>query len=148
MPSIGQRERSYLFTIILSDASEIVRPPPVKSSDGYARPSNALDGPPDLSYPARLMSKAAKKPEASGDALGEMPFEQALQHLESVVEAMESDDLPLETLLARYEEGVRLLEACQVKLAAAEVRISQLEQSASGQATLTPMTPEGGKDIE
>jgi len=94
------------------------------------------------------MSKAAKKPEASGDALGEMPFEQALQHLESVVEAMESDDLPLETLLARYEEGVRLLEACQVKLAAAEVKISQLEQNASGPATLTPMTPEGGKDIE
>ncbi len=101
-----------------------------------------------MSYPARLMSKAAKKPEASGDALSEMPFEQALQHLESVVEAMESDDLPLETLLARYEEGVRLLEACQVKLAAAEVKISQLEQSASGPSALTPMTPEGGKDTE
>ena len=97
------------------------------------------------------MSKAAKKPEvpeASGDALGEMPFEQALQKLESVVETMESDDLPLETLLARYEEGVRLLEACQAKLAAAEVRISQLEQSASGPAALAPFLPEGGKNAE
>ncbi|OQC67699.1 MAG: Exodeoxyribonuclease 7 small subunit [Verrucomicrobia bacterium ADurb.Bin006] len=141
MPSIGQREHCYLFTIIPSDASQNRR-------SRIGRPSNTLDGPPDFPYPARLMSKAAKKPEASGDALSEMPFEQALQHLESVVEAMESDDLPLETLLARYEEGVRLLEACQVKLAAAEVRISQLEQSASGTSALTPMTPEGGKDIQ
>ena len=34
-----------------------------------------------------------------------VPFEDALKKLDGVVEAMESGDLPLETLLAKYEEG-------------------------------------------
>ena len=33
------------------------------------------------------------------------PFEEALKKLEGIVEAMESDELPLETHLAKYEEG-------------------------------------------
>jgi exodeoxyribonuclease VII small subunit len=42
-----------------------------------------------------------------------LPFEEALQKLESIVEAMEAGDLPLEHLLARYEEGVKLAKICQ-----------------------------------
>ena len=61
-----------------------------------------------------------------------MPFEEALKKLEGIVEAMESDDLPLEMLLARFEEGTRLAQICQAKLAEAEVRIQQLEQTAAG----------------
>ena len=48
------------------------------------------------------------------------PFEEALKKLEGIVEAMEADDLPLETLLAKYEEGARLVKICQEKLAEAE----------------------------
>ncbi|HVU08385.1 MAG TPA: exodeoxyribonuclease VII small subunit [Verrucomicrobiae bacterium] len=58
------------------------------------------------------------------------PFEEALEKLESIVEAMESDDLPLETLLAKYEEGSKLVKVCQEKLADAELKIQQLEKSA------------------
>lgn len=65
-----------------------------------------------------------------------MPFEEALKKLEGVVEAMESDDLPLETLLARYEEGARLVKICQEKLAEAEVKIQQLEKTAAGDLKL------------
>ena len=65
-----------------------------------------------------------------------MPFEEALKKLEGVVEAMESDDLPLETLLARYEEGARLVKICQEKLAEAEVKIQQLEKNAVGELKL------------
>ena len=64
------------------------------------------------------------------------PFEEALQKLESVVETMESDDLPLETLLAKYEEGAKLVKICQEKLAEAEVKIQQLEKAAAGELKL------------
>ena len=68
-----------------------------------------------------------------------LPFEQALQKLESIVEAMESEELPLEALLAKYEEGTRLARTCQEKLAEAEVKIQQLEKSASGEMKLKPL---------
>lgn len=66
------------------------------------------------------------------------PFEEALKNLEAVVEAMESDDLPLETLLARYEEGAKLVKICQEKLTEAELKIQQLEKSAAGELKLKP----------
>jgi len=81
------------------------------------------------------MSKTAK---AGDPAKGNLPFEAALQKLEGVVEAMEADDLPLETLLARYEEGARLVKICQEKLAEAEVKIQQLEKTAAGELKLKP----------
>jgi exodeoxyribonuclease VII small subunit len=67
------------------------------------------------------------------------PFEDALKKLEGVVEAMESGDLPLETLLARYEEGARLMKICQEKLAEAELKIQQLEKNAAGEMKLKPL---------
>ncbi len=62
-----------------------------------------------------------------------------MQKLESVVEAMESDDLPLETLLAKYEEGAQLVKTCQAKLAEAELKIQQLEKNAAGEMKLKPL---------
>jgi len=60
---------------------------------------------------------------------------------------MEGEDLPLETLLAKYEEGTRLAKACQEKLAEAELKIQQLEETASGEMKLKPLaTPEGSGD--
>ena len=67
------------------------------------------------------------------------PFEEALKNLEAVVEAMESDDLPLETLLAKYEEGAKLVKICQEKLAEAELKIQQLEKNAAGEMKLKPI---------
>ena len=71
-----------------------------------------------------------------------LPFEEALKKLEGVVEAMESDDLPLESLLARYEEGAKLVKVCQAKLAEAELKIQQLEKSAAGEIKLKPVSPD------
>ena len=79
------------------------------------------------------------KPAKAGDAArGSVPFEEALKKLEGIVDAMEADDLPLETLLARYEEGARLVKICQEKLAEAEVKIQQLEKTAAGELKLKP----------
>ena len=69
-------------------------------------------------------------------------FEEALKKLEAIVEAMESEDLPLETLLAKYEEGTRLSRVCQEKLAEAEVKIQQLEKNAAGELKVKPLTLE------
>ena len=85
------------------------------------------------------------KPARAGDAArGSVPFEAALKKLEGIVEAMEADDLPLETLLARYEEGARLVKICQEKLAEAEIKIQQLEKNAAGELKLKPFE----KDVE
>jgi len=67
------------------------------------------------------------------------PFEEALKKLEGVVEAMEADDLPLETLLAQYEEGAKLVKICQEKLAEAELKIQKLEKAAGGELKLAPL---------
>jgi exodeoxyribonuclease VII small subunit len=77
---------------------------------------------------------------------GTLAFEEALKKLESIVEAMESEELPLETLLARYEEGTRLAKACQEKLAEAELKIQQLEKNAAGEMKLKPLSPEVSDD--
>ena len=61
-----------------------------------------------------------------------------MKKLESIVEAMESDDLPLETLLAKYEEGSKLVKICQEKLSDAELKIKELEKNAEGEMKLKP----------
>lgn len=76
---------------------------------------------------------------ASAPAKTGLPFEEALKKLEAIVEAMEADDLPLETLLARYEEGTKLSKYCQEKLAEAELKIQQLEKNAVGELKLKPL---------
>ncbi len=68
----------------------------------------------------------------------DLPFDEALKKLESVVEAMESGELPLEALLAKFEEGTRLVKTCQAKLDEAEMKISKLEKNAAGEPVIEP----------
>ena len=84
------------------------------------------------------MSKAVK----AGDAVKteSLPFETALKKLEGIVEAMEAADLPLETLLARYEEGTRLARICHAQLTEAELKIQELEKNSAGELKLKPMS--------
>ncbi len=82
------------------------------------------------------MSKSARPNDAAKN--GNVPFEEALKKLEAIVEAMEAEDLPLETLLAKYEEGTKLARVCQAKLAEAELKIQQLETGAAGEMKLKP----------
>jgi exodeoxyribonuclease VII small subunit len=80
----------------------------------------------------------AKSAESSLDDLQKLPFEEALKRLESIVESMEAQDVPLETLLARYAEGTRLSQVCQAKLNEAELKIQQLEKGPKGELSVTP----------
>ena len=73
---------------------------------------------------------------------GNVPFEEALKKLEGIVETMESEELPLEELLAKYEEGTQLAKVCQVKLAEAELKIQQLEKTSSSELRVKTLAPE------
>jgi exodeoxyribonuclease VII small subunit len=84
-------------------------------------------------------------PKNPGPAAKDVPFEEALTQLESIVEAMESGELPLEGMLARFEEGVKLVQTCQSRLEEAELKISKLERNATGEPVLKPapdLTPD------
>jgi exodeoxyribonuclease VII small subunit len=62
----------------------------------------------------------------------QLTFETALAKLESVVDAMEAGDVPLAELLAKFEEGTKLLKVCEARLKDAELRIEQLKKQEDG----------------
>jgi exodeoxyribonuclease VII small subunit len=90
------------------------------------------------------MSSAVKDTPPAAEQGADLPFEEALKRLETIVETMENDDLSLEVLLARYEEGTRLAQSCQARLAEAELKIQQLERKNNGQFALKPLSPAPG----
>jgi exodeoxyribonuclease VII small subunit len=59
-------------------------------------------------------------------------FETALSKLETIVESMESGDVPLAELLARFEEGSKLLKVCETRLKEAELKIELLKKTKEG----------------
>jgi exodeoxyribonuclease VII small subunit len=67
----------------------------------------------------------SKRSEAGGKP-PEPDFEAALGQLESLVERLEGQDLPLEEALATFEAGVELTRRCSEQLEAAERRIEVL----------------------
>jgi exodeoxyribonuclease VII small subunit len=87
-------------------------------------------------YCFSVVSVANSSRTAANNPANVPPFEEALKKLESIVEAMESDDLPLETLLAKYEEGSKLVKICREKLSEAELKIQQLEKTADKEMKL------------
>lgn len=56
-----------------------------------------------------------------------MTFETALAELESIVETMESGQLPLEKSLSAYKRGAQLLQFCQLQLQDAQQQVKVLE---------------------
>ena len=89
------------------------------------------------------MSKPVKGTNVPIGKWEEMPFEEALKQLEAIVESMEAQDLPLEALLSRFEEGTKLAQVCQAKLADAELKIQQLDKNARGEMVLKPLALPG-----
>ena len=52
-------------------------------------------------------------------------FEDSVSRLEALIEAMEKGDTPLADLVAKFEEGSKLLKHCQAQLKEAELKIDQ-----------------------
>lgn len=60
-------------------------------------------------------------------------LEKSLKHLEQIVDELESGDLPLETAMQRFEEGIKLTQSCQTALKDAEQKVDILMQDADGE---------------
>jgi len=89
-----------------------------------------------------LVAKAPKTSKSKEGKRDELSFEEALKQLETIVDAMEKESLPLEKLLECHEEGIRLQQVCQNKLKKAEERIQLLESKSEGEFGLKPLTLE------
>jgi len=55
-------------------------------------------------------------------------FEEALEKLEALVSSMESGEVPLATLVEKFEEGSKLVKLCEERLKQAELKIEKLHQ--------------------
>ena len=72
-------------------------------------------------------------------------LEKSLVDLETLVEELESGDLPLETAMKKFEEGIKLTRGCQVALKEAEQRVEILLKDA-GSEELTNFNIDDGDE--
>jgi exodeoxyribonuclease VII small subunit len=79
-----------------------------------------------------MMSRPTKRSKEPG-------FEAALGRLEEIVRTLEEGDLPLETSLRLFEEGVGLTRQCATRLDEAQRRIEVLGRGSDGPTALRPL---------
>lgn len=72
-------------------------------------------------------------------------FEDALQRLEEVLEALEHGNLTLEEALKAFEEGVQLVRFCHGKLDEVERKVELLLKDAGGNFFTKPFPEEEGE---
>lgn len=65
-------------------------------------------------------------------------FEEALSQLETIVDTMESGNVPLAEMLAKFEEGSKLLKLCEGRLKEAELKIDLLKKQKDGTVVFEP----------
>lgn len=68
-------------------------------------------------------------------------FEQALDELKSIVQALEKGDRPLEESLLLFEKGVNLVALCTRKLDEVEKRVELLVSDQGGILETRPFEP-------
>jgi exodeoxyribonuclease VII small subunit len=61
----------------------------------------------------------------------DLPYEEAFDQLEHILQALESGDLPLEEALSLYEQGAALAAYCARLLDEAELRVEQWQPDGS-----------------
>jgi exodeoxyribonuclease VII small subunit len=66
-------------------------------------------------------------------------FEEAIERLDEIAESMESEQLDLNEMVGRYEEGVRLLIHCRQRIDHARLRVERINAllDGAGKVTLT-----------
>jgi exodeoxyribonuclease VII small subunit len=69
--------------------------------------------------------------------IGQMPFERAMEELESIVKRLEEGKVPLEESVAIYERGEALKRRCEHLLRQAEARVEKITLDAEGKPTGT-----------
>ena len=71
-----------------------------------------------------------------------LTFEASMQRLDEIVKQLEKGDVPLDASLALFEEGSRLLAACNEMLDTAEQKVVQLKKGSDGAPVELPFETE------
>jgi len=79
----------------------------------------------------RLESRDLAMAESTTD-VKTLPFERAIDELESIVKRLEEGKVPLEESVAIYERGEALKARCEELLRKAEARVQKITLDASG----------------
>ncbi|MBV9557185.1 MAG: exodeoxyribonuclease VII small subunit [Pseudolabrys sp.] len=69
--------------------------------------------------------------------VAKLPFERAIEELESIVKRLEEGKVPLEESVTIYERGEALKKRCEDLLRAAEARVEKITLDSSGKPTGT-----------
>ena len=73
--------------------------------------------------------------ENSNADVKKMPFERAIDELESIVKRLEEGKVPLEESVTIYERGEALKKRCEELLRQAEARVEKITLDANGKPT-------------
>lgn len=73
-------------------------------------------------------------------------FEKALTELETIVDAIETGDVPLEQSIEKYADGIKLIKQCRAILDQAEKKIQLLSKGADGNLTEEGDLPDDADD--
>lgn len=94
------------------------------------------------------MAKAPKNtdPDPTERDPKELDYEQAVEHLEAIVEQIESGRIGLEDSIKAYERGVALVARCRQILDRAEQKIIELDGSALSSDASAPEQVEPSDD--
>ena len=79
--------------------------------------------------------RARNMAENSNVDIKKMPFERAIEELESIVKDLEGGKVPLEQSVALYERGEALKKRCEELLRQAEARVEKITLDANGNPT-------------
>ena len=91
-------------------------------------------------------SPDSEAPELPG-AEPDLSFEQAFERLEGLVREMESDEMPLSSLIEGYERGIQLHALCQKRLEEAQGRIEMIRQRADGEIAVEPFDDDAAASV-
>ncbi len=80
----------------------------------------------------------------NADATPALALETRLGRLESIVVALEREDLELEQALELFEEGIGHLRSAQALLRETELRVEQLLEDAAGELSTEPLERDDG----
>ena len=69
-------------------------------------------------------------------------LEKSLADLETLVEELESGDLPLDKAMKKFEQGIKLTRSCQTALKDAEQKVEILLKSTGGEDALQEFSTE------
>jgi exodeoxyribonuclease VII small subunit len=90
--------------------------------------------------PPATSKRSPSEPEIPSDP-ADLDYAGALAQLEQLVREMESDRIPLEDLVHRYEQGTQLYKICEQRLEEAQGRIEIIRKKRNGDTVVESFDP-------